>query len=164
MKISEPDRDAVLEVALGIRDRDVAEFLAISPLETRDQLAASLVTRYATSTDVFVASQHGVNIAAGAMVQHRPHVVTLMFFATDRFPEIATALTKFIRQRLFPRYRASGVHRIECVSIDGYDEVHRWIELLGLKREAIMPGYGKNGETFVQFAWAADAPEESQAL
>ena len=36
-------------------------------------------------------------------------------------------------------------------------EVHRWVELLGLKREAVMPKYGKGGETYIQFAWVADA-------
>jgi hypothetical protein len=73
------------------------------------------------------------------------------------FPKIALALTRFIRSRLFPRYRANGVHRIECASLDGYVEVHRWIELLGLRQEAVMPGYGRGGETFLQFAWVADA-------
>jgi hypothetical protein len=83
--------------------------------------------------------------------------VTLAFFATDQFPEIALGLTKFIKDRLFPRYRAEGVHRIECLSMEGYDAAHRWIGVLGLKREAVLPKFGKGGETFFQFAWVADA-------
>ena len=53
---------------------------------------------------------------------------------------------------LFPRYFAAGVHRIQATSLDGYDEVHRWLRALGLEREAVLPAFGRNGEDFVQFA------------
>ena len=62
-------------------------------------------------------------------------------------------LTRFITKNLFEKYRAKGVHRIECVSIDGYDEAYRWIKLLGLHHEAVLPGFGKNAEVFRSFAW-----------
>src|SRR5690606_23608090 len=91
-------------------------------------------------------------VAAGAMVGARPNVITLMFFATDDFPKIALPLTRFITKNLFQKYRDNGVHRIECVSIEGYDEAHRWIKILGLHHEAVFPGFGKNGEAFHQFA------------
>lgn len=156
MRISAPDREAVLAVAQNMRPRDLQEFLAVSPLES-DALALSLAATYGDRPDTFCASWRGRPVAIGAMVQHRPGVVTLMFFATPEFPRIALALTRFIKNRLFPAYWANGVHRIECASLDGYAEVHRWIELLGLTREATMRGYGRGGETFLQFAWVDDA-------
>ena len=156
MKLDAPTRDDVAYVAARMRERDAEEFLAVSRAETKAELVAGLIDRYGEAPDTFCAYLGETPVAVGAMVEHRPNVVTLMFFATDRLPEIGLALTKFITQRLFPRYRARGVHRIECASIDGYAEVHRWVELLGLKREAVMPKYGKGGETYIQFAWVAD--------
>ena len=158
MKIDAPTREDILSVALAMRDRDYDEFSALSPADSREALAETLADRYAGREDTFCAYAGSEPVAVGAMVQGRPGVVTLMFFATDRLPEIGLALTKFITQRLFPAYRARGVHRIECVSLEGYEEVHRWIEVLGLRHEAgPFRGFGKNGEAFIQFAWVADA-------
>ena len=80
-----------------------------------------------------------------------------MFFATDDFPKIGRMITRWLKRELFPRYEAAGVHRIQAISLDGYDEIHRWLISLGLEREAgPMRGYGKNGEAFVQFARCCD--------
>ncbi len=158
MKIDAPSREDILRVARAMRERDYDEFSALSFAGDREALAETLADRYADRDDTFCAFEDDDPVAVGAMVQGRPGVVTLMFFATDRLPEIGLALTKFITQRLFPAYRARGVHRIECVSLEGYEEVHRWIEVLGLQREAgPFRGFGKSGEAFVQFAWVADA-------
>ena len=159
MKIDAPSRADILHVALAMRARDYDEFSALAFASDRDELAEALANRYAEADDVFCAyATDGEAVAVGAMVQARPGVVTLMFFATERMAEIGLALTKFITQRLFPAYRARGIHRIECVSMEGYDEVHRWIEVLGLRREAgPFRGFGKHGEGFIQFAWVADA-------
>lgn len=154
MRLSKPTYEGVRAVAVAMRRHDVTEFLAVSPHEDEKALAFALEARYGARDDTYLVwDDHSRPIAVGAMVQHRPHVVTLMFFATDDFPRIAHALTRFIVKKLFPQYRAFGAHRIECVSIDGYAETHRWIEALGLKQEAVMPGYGRGGETFLQFAW-----------
>ncbi|MEC5291592.1 MULTISPECIES: hypothetical protein [unclassified Aurantimonas] len=136
-----------------MRDRDVAEFMAVSRAETRDDLTDMLAQSYGRRADAMCASQSGIPIGVGAMVEVRPNVATLLFFANHLFPQIVIGLTGFIRGNLFPRYREAGFHRIECVSMDGYGQAHRWIEILGLTREAVMPGYGRNGETFHQFAW-----------
>lgn len=153
MKLDAPTPGDVRRVAEQMRERDVAEFLAVAHVETKADLVEALTARYGDAPDAICAFADGDPVAVGAMVQARPNVVTLAFFATDRFPEIALELTKFIRNRLFARYRADGVHRIECISMEGYEDAHRWIGLLGLKQEAVMPRYGKGGETYVQFAW-----------
>lgn len=158
MRIDAPSRAEIRSVALAMRVRDYDEFCALAFADSREALAEVLAHRYGERDDTFCAFTGDDPIAVGAMVQSRPNVVTLMFFATDRLPEIGLALTKFITQRLFPAYRKKGVHRIECVSLAGYEEVHRWIETLGLRQEAgPFQGFGKNGEAFVQFAWVADA-------
>lgn len=157
MRIDAPLRADVRHVAENMRQKDIVEFRAISRAESTDELAEALVERYGDRGDTICARlDDGTPVAVGAMIESRFNVVTLLFFATDDFPQIAMALTKFIVQRLFPRYRNAGVHRIECVSHVGYTEAHRWIETLGLEKEAEMPGYGRNGETYFQFAWVDD--------
>ena len=157
MKIDAPLRADVRHVAENMRQKDIVEFRAVSRAENTDELAEALIERYGDRGDTICARlDDGTPVAVGAMIESRFNVVTLLFFATDDFPQIAMALTKFIVQRLFPRYRNAGVHRIECVSHVDYTEAHRWIETLGLEKEAEMPGYGRNGETYFQFAWVDD--------
>lgn len=151
MRIDPATPANIVDVARRMRDRDFTEFSAVSEAENREQLAEQLLARYGHRGDAICASLDRP-VAIGAMVLARPGVATLMFFATDEFRRIALPLTRWIKWELFPRYREADVHRIECASIEGHDEAHRWIELLGLRREAVMPGYGKGQETFHQFA------------
>jgi len=156
VRIEHASDDDVRRVAGQMRGSDVREFLALSAASDRDGLVQSLLDRYGGHPDAIAVRAADEPVCIGAGIEARPNVVTLLFFATDRFPEVAIAVTRFITRELFPRYRAAGVHRVEAVSIDGYDEAHRWIGLLGLKHEAVLRGFGKNGETFHQFAWVSD--------
>ena len=153
LRVDAPSVEDVARVARNMRPNDFTEFSAVSFADTREALAETLVQRYGTFPGTLCIYDGNEPIAVGAMLQARPNVATLLFFATAEFPRVALGTTKFIRQRLFPMARKSGVHRIECVSIEGYHEAHRWIGVLGLEREAVLRGYGKNGETFIQFAW-----------
>jgi hypothetical protein len=156
MRIETATPTATRIVAERMRARDEAEFLAVSHAANRDELVQALVGAYGSRHDLIMASDGAGPVAIGGLIEHRPNVATLLFFATDSFQSIALGLTRFIRCNLFPKVIAAGVHRIECVSIDGYAETHRWIELLGLKREAVFKRYGKGAEDFVQFAWVSD--------
>ena len=149
---------AVREIAENMRLRDWAEFMAVSPFETHGQLVDAVVERYALHQDAYVfRADDGTPVGVAGMIRHRPNVITLLFFATEQFAEIGSDLTRFVRKVLFPKYKELGVHRIECASIEGYAETHRWLEVLGLQQEAVMPGYGRGGETYIQFSWVADA-------
>jgi hypothetical protein len=157
MMIDAPSRAHVLHVVTNMRQSDVDEFIALSPAQDRRVLSHLLLEQYQEHPEGFCFSaDDGEPVGVGAMVQARPNVVTLMFFATEKFTMIAGPLARFTKQRLFPRYRDAGVHRIECVSIAGYAPMHRWIQMVGLQEEAVMKGYGKGGETFHQFAWVRD--------
>lgn len=157
MRISEPTPDAVRYVALNMRERDFDEFSAVSFATDRDELARDITARYGERNDVMVADVEGEPVCVGATIMSRPNVITLLFFATDRFPEIALPITRFIKKQLFPRLVKTGVHRIEAVSMDGYEQAQHWLRTLGLEQETgPMPGYGRNGEAFIQFAWSKD--------
>lgn len=146
--------EAVREVAENMRPRDREEFMAVSPFDTHGQLVETIVRQFAPHQDAYVfRTDAGVPAAVAGMIRQRPNVVTLLFFATDGLQDIGSDLTRFVLKVLFPTYRDMGVHRIECASIEGYSETHRWLEVLGLKQEAVMPGYGRDGQTYIQFAW-----------
>jgi len=157
MRLEATTPENVRYVAERMRESDFREFSAVSFARDRRQLAELMTKIYGEHPGGICAYSDDEPVAIGAMVEGRPNVVTLMFFATDALNEIAIPLTRFIRNNLFPRYREEGVHRIECISIDGHTAAHRWIRLLGLECEARFPGYGKHGETFHQFSWVRDA-------
>lgn len=157
MMIDVPSVDHVRYVADHIRPKDAEEFLAVSFASNRAELADTLVARYGAHPEAYSFSDDdGTPVAVGAMVEGRPNVITLMFFATEQFGRLALPIARFTKRNLFPNYVEAGVHRIECISIAGYEQAHKWIRLCGMKEEGVFRGFGKNGETFHQFAWVAD--------
>lgn len=148
--------DHVATVARGMRAGDAREFLAASGAETQHDLVLALVDRFGGHPAAIAALDDEGPVAIGAPVMVRPNVVTLLFFANDRFAGSVLPLTRFIVKNLFPKLRAEGVHRIDAASIEGHDEAHRWIRTLGLEHEAVLRGFGRGGEDFHQFAWVAD--------
>lgn len=156
MKIERATADAVRHVALNMRDRDFAEFSAVSPADTREQLAGVLSRAYGGRDDVMCGYDGSAPVCIGGTLEMWPNVITLLFFATDEFPKIALPVTRFIRG-LFRRYEAAGVHRIQAISLAGYDKTHQWLGTLGLQPETgPLKGYGRHGEDFIQFSRLSD--------
>lgn len=156
MRIERATPAEIEQVALNMRQRDFDEFSALSPENGREALARDLAQRFADRGDVLCAALDEP-IAIGMTIQNRPRVITLGFFATDRFPEIALGVTRFVRD-LLDRFETCGIHRIEAVSLAGHDEAHRWLGLLGMEQETKpMRNYGRTGEAFIQFARLKDA-------
>jgi hypothetical protein len=153
--VNRPSAHDFATVARNMRDSDLAEFLAVSFAEDREALADDLTLRYGHRDDLIAGYVDGEPVAVGAAIEARPNVLSLLFFATDGFPRAALTLTRFITRELFPRSREAGVHRIEAISIEGNASAHRWIETLGLSIETPIYGHGKDGQTFLQFAWIA---------
>lgn len=157
MQVEDATDNDIIAVTCRLRASDAIEFFSVARPGGPVRWMADLQARLAATPGMIVArADDGEPVAVGAVVEQRANVGTLLFLATDRFPEIALPLTRFIRQRLFPSMRAAGVHRLECVSIAGHTAAHRWVKALGLTQEAVMPGYGRGGETFIQFAWVAE--------
>lgn len=153
MKIEPATRLDVLTVALAMRQRDFQEFTAVTPADTREHLARLMAERYGDRDDVLCVRWGEYPVVIGGALEIRPNVVTLLLFATDNFARVVLPLTRFIKRELFPRYFAAGVHRVEAVAMAGYDEVHKWLGVLGLTPETgPLLGYGKRGEAFIQFS------------
>ena len=158
MRIEEATYETTHQVALAMREPDYLEFSAVSAATSRVALAEDLANRLSGAGLVGYSGDDPVCV--GVVVVSRPNVVSLGFFATDRFPEIGLGITRYIKNTLFPKLRDAGIHRIEAVSMSTHTEAHRWLEALGLSQETgEMRGFGKNGESFIQFAWSKYAGE-----
>jgi hypothetical protein len=46
-----------------------------------------------------------------------------------------------------------GVRRVEVRTLVDHDISHAWLRQLGCVYECTLPDYGRNGETFEQWAW-----------
>lgn len=154
MKIDVARPGEIRRVALAMRERDFDEISALAPADTREELAAFLEQCYTGVPDVLCGhGRDGEPICIGGLIQLRPNVASMLFYATDDFPQIGLQITRFVRNELIPRYMAAGVHRIEAASLADYAQVHRWLGTLGLAPEGgLMFGYGKRGEAFQNFA------------
>lgn len=156
MKIERATRAAVEHVALNMRDRDFDEFSAVHPIDTRHELAARLSLLYGNRDDVQVAYDDKGPVAVIGQVEVWPNVISLLFFATPRFPGLAVPITRLYR-KMFDRMEQAGIHRIQAVSLAGYGYTHKFLRLFGLEAEGPpMRGYGKRGEDFIQFARVRD--------
>jgi hypothetical protein len=97
----------------------------------------------------------GEPVAVGDVFSARPNVIALGLITTDAFPAAALAFTKFLRNSLFARLKAEGVHRIECATLTHFTAAHKWMRMLGLSEETVLRKHGRNGEDFTQFSWVA---------
>jgi hypothetical protein len=140
---------------MAMRERDFEEFSATSDATTREALAWSLVERFGANTAQVCVVGRKLPIAICGMIEVRPNVISLLFYATDELPTIIYPLTKFVIRELFEPAKARGVHRIECATLSGHKAARRWLEVLGLSREATLHKCGKNGEDFEIYAWVS---------
>jgi hypothetical protein len=150
LKIEPATPESVAEVALYMRDRDLAEFSAVNDFDDRREAALFLAARYGSRRDVWTAGEEPSCVFG--CVEAWPRVVSLLFFAKPSFRRDAPAFTRYVTGDLWPELFARGVHRIQCHSIAHYAETHGWLEKLGLRQEGVCLALGKNRETFNTFA------------
>ena len=145
--------DDVYRVALAMRERDVEEFTAVPEVDTRAALAIEMCARFGKHPHCYVMRHEGQAVAVVGALPIRPRSRSMLFYATPDFPKVGLWATKLFIREWLPAQKAAGVHRIECASLAGYEDMHRWLAVLGFNREMEMPNFGKRGETFVMFAW-----------
>jgi len=156
MRIERPTPATVREVALAMRERDFEEFSAVHDVATREELAARLARLYGSRDDVQVAYYRDAPVAVIGQIMPWPGVISLLFFATKDFGRVVTGITRVYR-RMFDEMEASGVHRIQAISLAGHTKTHKFLSIFGLQQEGPpMRSFGKNGEAFLQFARIVD--------
>lgn len=154
MRVTEATAQNINSVAERMRERDLAEFSATSFFSDREGAAVTLVERYAGLENLECATlDDGTPVAIGGVLWLRPNVASILFFATDDFERIVVPLTRHVRRNVIATAKDVGAHRIECMSLASYTQMRSWVEVFGLREEARLRAYGKNGEDFISYAW-----------
>jgi|TARA_R110000822_G_scaffold7025_3_gene29103 hypothetical protein len=142
----------IFDVAQNMRVRDFEEISSLRYVQDRDELAYNIANQISEFETVYVVGDTEP-VAIVSYIPVRPGVWNLGMFATDKFKSVGLYLTKRIIRDIIPALDRAKAHRIEAFSIEGYDEVHDWLEFLGLEEECTLSSYGKNGEDFKVFSW-----------
>lgn len=151
--------ETVLAVARNMRAADRQEIYATRWDEDAEALAADCVT--GCSIGAVIAARDGAPVAVIGAMELWPTVWSVWMFATDHWPKVALAATRFVRRHLTPALLDLGLRRAECRSCSTHKQAHRWLEYLGAQREAEHADYGKNGETFIGYYWRAEDVRKS---
>jgi len=62
-------------------------------------------------------------------------------------------ISRWARKHLVPELDRMGCTRIEARSLAEHHEAHRWLEWMAFKKDCDLPGWGREGENFVQYSW-----------
>lgn len=138
-------------IARNMRDGDREEVFCQMWTDEPDDFARLVINHYGFYK--WAVSLGDDPVCALGAVTHWPGVWIAWMVTTDRFPEIGSFVTKFVRRSMIPSLHRLGAHRCEARSIASHTEAHRWLKVLGAKQEAVLRRYGKNREDFLLFRW-----------
>jgi len=139
------------KILANLREWDNKEIFAT--LDRRDPFDLAEKILYCPNLQGAIFSVDGDPVAAVGARPLWPGVAAVWAFGTDRFSEVGLSATKYVVRCLRPRLLLQGFHRAECKSMEGHAEAHRWLEAVGMHREATHPKYGRDGETFHTYAY-----------
>ena len=147
-------------VSMMMRDRDFEEITAVNYENTREELADALAKRYDDFPFCFCFSCDNEPVCILVGVNCYPGFWSIGMWATPKISKIGKKLTSIIRNEFFGAMRASGMHRVECKSIVGYNEVHKWLLALGfrIQEKGILEKFGKDKQDFILFEWVEGMP------
>ncbi|TDQ82503.1 hypothetical protein A8950_2326 [Dongia mobilis] len=143
--------DDLLFVARHMRMADRAEIFATRFDDDPVALVAEIL-----ATDpmgAILAAADGAAVAAIGASEMWPGNWSVWMFATDRWPEVALAATRFAQTRLRPALHRLGARRAECRSMAGHEMAQSWLLRLGARVEAVYPAFGRDGQTFIGFVF-----------
>jgi hypothetical protein len=154
MRIARINYPDLLYVADNMRDMDKNEIFATRWDENPESLVDSIM-KYGDFGWV-VGSEDGIPIAAFGAIPIWPGSWQVWMFATDRWNEVSTQVTKFIKRVMIPAIVDAGWNRAECKSIEDHPTAHRWLEMLGATHEHTLACFGKDGQAFRLYSWTKD--------
>lgn len=142
-------------VAANLREQDKREIFATARLDSGTQAGAA---SYLSSPNwCWTAWLYGQPVAAfGVSIGnyiYQPHLRYAWAYGTNKFKRATPAITRFCIQEWPERLIAEGVTRVEIRSLADHDLAHKWLSAIKARKEADMPNYGVNGETFELWAW-----------
>lgn len=92
-------------------------------------------------------------VAVVAFAPLTPSTVSAALLASRKWRHVAPMMVRHGLRTLRPMLLTMGFRRAECRTIVGHDDAVRLLERVGFVLECRVPLYGKEGETFLQYAW-----------
>jgi len=135
-------------VARRMRDGDANEILPLLFGGVEDLALASVHAGYGKT-----AFYNDRPVAVFGAVETHPTSWSIFMYATNEWHRVAVASTRHIVKEAIPEMLRRGANRAECRTHSDYTWSHRWIEMMGAKREATVAEFGPNGATFYQYVW-----------
>jgi hypothetical protein len=152
MKLAKADLGSLLYVCRNLRADDAAEIFATRFTDSPDELAAEAFSRWGNFSYIAFADD-GMPVASVGATPLWGGVWAGWMMATDRFGEVGKPLTKWMRKVMIPSVVEAGCHRAEARSSAAHATAHRWMEMLGAKRESVLRRYGREQQDFILFVW-----------
>lgn len=166
-----PTLPRIRHICRHMRESDAREVYALLPDDDWQALAqmhwAALLRGQYAFFKLFAngdpdAGPVGTPIALFVVSHTTPANAVAGFFATEGFPEIAHGVTRLLRRSIIPALRATGLNRVEVRAMASEPQNCRWLEYLGAHFECDLPFYGKELQTFKQYAWYRSPTAASQ--
>lgn len=136
-------------VAANMRERDRREIRALC--WTDDILAEIRAVNLRFAWTAFDNGHYNPVCIFGVTIP-RPNVASTFKFSTVHWPLVAIDVAKYARRVMIPAVWAAGVHRIQAFSMVESGQDSGWFRMFGATQEAVLKGYGKNGEDFMLFS------------
>jgi hypothetical protein len=139
-------------VAANLRPEDRAEVDCQLDAWSPELLALAALQGFA-----YVAELDGNPEAGFGAVEQRGGLWTAWSWGTRRMRRCVPDITRFFHAELGPQVAARGAWRVEARALAANDLALRWLARLGATRRCPLPGYGRNGESFILFDWTRES-------
>ncbi len=91
-------------------------------------------------------------VGSGGLIPLWPGVAEAWTMTSPLIEKYVISFHRAVRKHLNLLEQEQGLHRIQCVIIEGHDISTLWVERLGFKYEGIMEAYGPNKENYYRYA------------
>jgi hypothetical protein len=150
MQLITPNYGNMLWITSRMRKMDREEIYATRWSDDPKSLAADALT---FTEMTWIAADDNEPVAAGGAMPLHPGVWSMWMFATDKWMNVALGATRHAKRVLIPNLRNTGAHRLECKSNASHLVAHKWLEMLGAKKESEVKEYGRQRENFFLYSW-----------
>jgi len=146
-----PCEAAIHHIVMNLRDCDRAEIMALRWDDDLEGLSAEVAGFAGPMWRIWTVDDEPASIMGITPI--RPGVVMGGAFGTPLWRFTAPRMLRWGWRWAIPRLRAAGVHRGESYALACNTENRAFIEAAGGEVEALLEGYGRNGEDFLLYRW-----------
>ena len=152
--IEKLDEQATCYILDHLREIDRQELYATHQDEDpRTLLAETMICAQFKGAQYTFFSDDWEPVSVMGWHQMWPGVINVWAFGTDKWHSVVRTMTKVAKRVITPTLIREGVHRVECKALANRADTAKWLPKFGLRREAVLVGFGSRREDFILYAW-----------